>query len=82
MALAGALLGFLVWNRPPARIYLSDAGEYLAGTALSRSCWSLGLHCTPTVSPTAGALLFLAVPVADTTVAIIRRQRTSRPHSG
>jgi len=78
MALAGALLGFLVWNRPPARIYLGDAGSYLTGTALALLLVLTGSRADP-VSPTAGALLFLAVPVADTTVAIVRRQRAGRP---
>jgi UDP-GlcNAc:undecaprenyl-phosphate/decaprenyl-phosphate GlcNAc-1-phosphate transferase len=78
MALAGALLGFLVWNRPPARIYLGDAGSYLVGTGLA-----LLLALTATadegVATTAGALLFVAVPVADTTIAIVRRRRAGRP---
>ena len=29
-----ALVGFLVYNRPPARVYLGDGGSYLLGTAL------------------------------------------------
>ena len=78
LALAGALVGFLLWNRPPARIYLGDAGSYLVGTALA-----LLLAATVTghdaVAPSAGALLFVAVPVADTTVAVVRRQRAGRP---
>lgn len=78
MALAGALLGFLVWNRPPARIYLGDAGSYLVGTGLA-----LLLVLTATgnegAATTAGALLFVAVPVADTTIAIVRRRRAGRP---
>ena len=77
MALAGALVGFLAWNRPPARIYLGDAGSYLVGTGLA-----LLLAVTATaddVANTAGALLFVAVPAADTTVAIVRRWRAGRP---
>ena len=31
LGLAGALAGFLVFNRPPARIYLGDAGAYFVG---------------------------------------------------
>ena len=34
VALAAALVGFLVYNRPPARVYLGDGGAYLLGTAL------------------------------------------------
>src|SRR2546430_13393400 len=35
LALAGGLAGFLVWNRPPARIYLGDGGSYLVRTTLA-----------------------------------------------
>jgi len=35
LAAVGALTGFLVWNAPPARVYLGDAGSYLIGTALA-----------------------------------------------
>jgi UDP-GlcNAc:undecaprenyl-phosphate GlcNAc-1-phosphate transferase len=78
LALAGALLGFLPWNWTPARIYLGDAGSYLIGTALAvllASAWGPG----EPVAVGAGALLFVAVPVADTAVAIVRRARARRP---
>jgi UDP-GlcNAc:undecaprenyl-phosphate/decaprenyl-phosphate GlcNAc-1-phosphate transferase len=78
LGLAGALLGFLVWNRPPARIYLGDAGSYLLGTALAlllARAWAPG----EPIALGAGSLLFVAVPVADTTVAIVRRARARRP---
>ena len=35
IALAASLLGFLVYNRPPARVYLGDGGAYLLGTGLT-----------------------------------------------
>ena len=35
VGLTGALGGFLVYNRPPARIYLGDAGSYLLGASLA-----------------------------------------------
>jgi UDP-GlcNAc:undecaprenyl-phosphate GlcNAc-1-phosphate transferase len=37
LALAGALLGFLVWNRPPARVFLGDGGAYAVGVLLAAS---------------------------------------------
>jgi len=76
LALAGALGGFLVWNRPPARIYLGDSGSYLVGTALAVllvDAWGEGM------STAVAALLLVGVPVADTTVAIVRRLRAGRP---
>lgn len=78
LGLAGALAGFLLWNRPPARVYLGDAGSYLIGTAL-------GAVAVGTLRPggslpvTAAALLLLGVPVGDMTVALVRRWRAGRP---
>ena len=78
LALAGALAGFLVWNRPPARIYLGDAGSYLVGTALAVLVTDAFARAE-SLAVAAGAVLFVAVPVADTTVAIVRRHRAGRP---
>ncbi len=76
LALAGALAGFLVWNAPPARVYLGDAGSYLIGTALAVLFLAASQRDAPVVS---GAFLFVAVPVADTAVAILRRMRAHKP---
>jgi UDP-GlcNAc:undecaprenyl-phosphate GlcNAc-1-phosphate transferase len=35
LALGGSLAGFLVWNRPPARIFLGNGGAYAVGTLLA-----------------------------------------------
>jgi UDP-GlcNAc:undecaprenyl-phosphate GlcNAc-1-phosphate transferase len=35
LALAGGLIAFLLWNRPPARIFLGDGGAYAVGTLLA-----------------------------------------------
>ncbi len=76
LALVGALAGFLVWNRPPARVYLGDAGSYLIGTALAVMFADATQHGSPVIS---GAILFVGVPVGDTVVAIVRRVRARRP---
>ena len=34
-ALAGAAAGFLVWNFPPARVFMGDAGSHFLGAALA-----------------------------------------------
>ena len=78
LALAGALAGFLVHNRPPARIYLGDGGAYLLGTALAlllASAWDADL--APAVA--AGALAMVIVPVGEIVVAVIRRKRAGQP---
>ncbi len=76
LALAGSLAGFLVWNAPPARVYLGDAGSYLIGTALAMLFIAAAQRHAAVVS---GALLFAGVPVADTAVAIVRRMRAGTP---
>jgi UDP-GlcNAc:undecaprenyl-phosphate GlcNAc-1-phosphate transferase len=77
LALAGGLAGFLVWNRPPARIYLGDAGSYLIGTALAMLL-AASFAEGDSLAVSSGAVLFVAVPVADTAVAIVRRLRAGR----
>jgi UDP-GlcNAc:undecaprenyl-phosphate GlcNAc-1-phosphate transferase len=37
LSLAGALVGFLVWNRPPAGVFLGDGGAYAVGVLLAAS---------------------------------------------
>jgi UDP-GlcNAc:undecaprenyl-phosphate GlcNAc-1-phosphate transferase len=76
LALVGALAGFLVWNAPPARVHLGDAGSYLIGTALALLFLAAAQRDAPVVS---AAFLFVGVPVADTGVAIVRRLRAHKP---
>lgn len=76
LVLAAAAAGFLVWNSPPARVYLGDSGSYLIGTALAMLFLAATQRPAEVVS---GACLFLAVPVADTAIAIVRRFRAGRP---
>jgi UDP-GlcNAc:undecaprenyl-phosphate GlcNAc-1-phosphate transferase len=35
LALAGGLVAFLAWNRPPARLFLGNGGAYAVGTLLA-----------------------------------------------
>ena len=77
LALAGALAGFLVYNRPPARIYLGDGGAYLIGVSLALCC-VLALDGN-SGSAWLAAPLMVAVPAADTAIAIGRRVRSGAP---
>jgi UDP-GlcNAc:undecaprenyl-phosphate GlcNAc-1-phosphate transferase len=78
LALAGALAGFLAYNRPPARIYLGDGGAYLLGTALA-VLPSLADHASTSWSVWIAVPLLVAMPAADTGIAILRRLRAGRP---
>jgi UDP-GlcNAc:undecaprenyl-phosphate GlcNAc-1-phosphate transferase len=78
LGLAGALAGFLVFNRPPARIYLGDAGAYGLGAALAlllATSWSDGIDASRSIA----ALPLVAIPLTDTTIAVVRRWRAHRP---
>lgn len=72
--LCGAILGFLLLNYPFGRIFLGDAGAYTLGFVLA---WLsvLLLAAAPALSPWAILMVFFW-PVADTILAIWRRQRT------
>ncbi|MBK5289962.1 MAG: undecaprenyl/decaprenyl-phosphate alpha-N-acetylglucosaminyl 1-phosphate transferase [Acidimicrobiia bacterium] len=78
LALAGGLAGFLVFNRPPARIYLGDGGAYLVGTTLAMIP-SLADDGVTRWSVWFAAPLIVAVPILDTAIAVWRRLRTRRP---
>lgn len=71
VVLAGALAGFLVYNLPPARIYLGDSGSMVIGLVLA----TLALRVTAgTGSPNLTAMCaLLFVPLYDTLLAVVRR---------
>lgn len=76
LALCGALAGFLVFNRPPAQIYLGDCGSMVIGLVLATLALRVGpMPGTASVTVLV-ALLF--VPLLDTTLAIIRRALSGR----
>lgn len=75
LGLAGGLLGFLVFNRPPAKVYLGDGGAYLIGAALAvlvALTWSED----PAPAVSVGCLLFVACPVGELGLAVVRRVRS------
>lgn len=72
LALAGTALGFLRYNFFPASIFLGDSGSYFFGFVLAASA-IIGVFKTTLVVALFLPLLILAVPIFDTTFAIIRR---------
>lgn len=74
LAAAGACLGFLLHNRPPARIYLGDCGSYLLGTTLAilvAAAWREGRPAAVGI----GALAAVAVPGVELSTTFLRRAR-------
>lgn len=71
-ALAGALLGFLPFNFNPARTFMGDTGSNFIGFTLAIIS-ILGIAKTYTAIIVIAPLLVLALPIFDTSFAIIRR---------
>jgi len=72
VAVAGATLGFLPANFPPARIYLGDAGSLFLGFMLATLAIE-GASKGPAIVAIAIPLVAFGVPVMDTAIAVIRR---------
>jgi UDP-GlcNAc:undecaprenyl-phosphate GlcNAc-1-phosphate transferase len=77
LTLAGALLGFLVYNFPPATIFLGDAGSMVIGLTVGVLAIQGSLKGPATVALAAPTAL-LILPIFDTTAAILRRKLTGR----
>jgi len=76
MALIGACLGFLPHNFNPAVIFLGDAGSLLLGYVTIVIVLSLG-DTGQTSLVLAGVVIF-AVPIIDTSLAIVRRKLSGK----
>jgi UDP-GlcNAc:undecaprenyl-phosphate GlcNAc-1-phosphate transferase len=73
MVMCGAVIGFLAWNKPPAKIYMGDAGALFLGVMVSVLTIRLDPNISPSWQSLAIPVLMLAVPILDTTVAIFSR---------
>lgn len=76
----GAVLGFLLHNRHPARVFMGDGGAYFLGFLVS----ALAIGIEPTrwrVAPIhlSIPMLLLAVPLFDLSLALIRRVLRGQP---
>jgi UDP-GlcNAc:undecaprenyl-phosphate/decaprenyl-phosphate GlcNAc-1-phosphate transferase len=72
---AGATLGFLLWNKSPARIYMGDAGALFLGILIASLTIRLHPDAQSQWTSLATPVLLLAVPILDTSVAVISRLR-------
>ncbi|MCA9186971.1 MAG: MraY family glycosyltransferase [Pirellulaceae bacterium] len=77
LALAGALAGFLVFNLPPAKIYLGDGGSMVLGLAVGAVAIQASIKSQATFAVAAPVAL-LTLPLLDTGYAIFRRILTGR----
>jgi UDP-GlcNAc:undecaprenyl-phosphate GlcNAc-1-phosphate transferase len=76
--LFGALLGFLRYNYTPARIFLGDSGSLFVGFLLG--CFGiLWSQKSATLLGMTAPLMVFAVPLLDTSLAIVRRFLHNKP---
>jgi UDP-GlcNAc:undecaprenyl-phosphate GlcNAc-1-phosphate transferase len=75
IVIAGSTLGFLIWNRVPARIYMGDAGALFLGVLLAILTVRFKPTTETSISSFAIPILLLAIPILDTTVAVFSRLR-------
>ena len=79
VALCGALLGFLYWNRPPARLFMGDCGSLFIGATIA------GASLMPVLQERASfpwtsvlVVLILVVPLFDTGFVLVLRRFAGR----
>ena len=75
VVVAGSTLGFLIWNRAPARIYMGDAGALFLGLLIATLTVRFKPSTDNSVASFAIPVLLLAIPILDTTVAVFSRLR-------
>lgn len=76
-AFCGAILGFLVYNFPPASIFLGDSGSLLIGMVAG----ALAIRCSlkgPATVAFLAPMAILSLPLLDSCMAIVRRKLTGR----
>jgi UDP-GlcNAc:undecaprenyl-phosphate GlcNAc-1-phosphate transferase len=77
IALAAGAVAFLMFNRPPARVYLGDGGAYLVGTALAIL---FVVACYQGSGPSVGAaVLLVGYPLVELVFAVVRRLAGRQP---
>lgn len=78
IGMAGALLGFLKFNYPPAKIYMGDGGAYFLGFLigiLSIVNANKGSVVAALIAPA----FALALPIVDVSLAVLRRGLSGLP---
>ncbi len=72
MAAAGAVMAFLRYNLPPAKVFMGDTGSLLLGYLLGVFALA-SLVAVPSVSRMLALFVILGLPILDTSMTIARR---------
>jgi UDP-GlcNAc:undecaprenyl-phosphate/decaprenyl-phosphate GlcNAc-1-phosphate transferase len=79
-SLAAALVGFLVWNVHPAKLFMGDSGSLLLGAVLATVAIAVVLQpAEPILASAFVAGLVLTVPLFDTGFVLVLRRLAGRP---
>ncbi len=77
-SLIGALLGYLLYNFPPARIFMGDAGSYLIGGVLSIGLLSGIRGMSVNIPSTISSFVFVSLFFFDLLAGVLRRVLNGR----
>jgi UDP-GlcNAc:undecaprenyl-phosphate GlcNAc-1-phosphate transferase len=78
LVVAGALLGFLWHNRPPAKIFMGDGGSYLVGYLIAVSMLMATFATEPRPHAVLAPLCAMAIPMYDMGTVLWIRVREGR----
>jgi UDP-GlcNAc:undecaprenyl-phosphate GlcNAc-1-phosphate transferase len=78
LALFGSIVGFLIYNFPPARMFMGDSGSYFLGFSLAVLPLVGGISKASAFGTLLVPITLLTVPILDTCLAIARRLKRKR----
>jgi UDP-GlcNAc:undecaprenyl-phosphate GlcNAc-1-phosphate transferase len=71
--LMGVMLGFFIWNRKPARIYMGDSGALFLGMLLATIAVRIDPQADSKWAAFSVPIFLLALPILDTSTVVISR---------
>ncbi len=78
LAMAGSLLGYLIFNFPPAKIFMGDVGSLAVGFFLSLMFVASAQHVSTVLSVLFTPVLVLFLPIFDTVLVSVTRRLKGR----
>ncbi len=81
VCVAGACVGFLIHNFPPAKIFMGDAGSLPLGfiLAVMSTCIRFQRNSVPEFLALVPMILILVVPLFDTCLVMVARHNANKP---
>lgn len=79
LSLVGALVGYLIYNFPPARIFMGDSGSYLIGGILSIGVLSSLRHGMSEIPSIISSFVFISIFFFDLISGVLRRILNKKP---